>query len=265
MNARSAPHAQTSLLGSSLGDVRIRRSPWRGVLAESIESARGCRRTGPTKRWRQQQSEDRRQSGRRLHAALYHHGCERSMQGAPSRQSVYPPGPLCSSPLCFVTRNEGPRSDRAAIASRPDQMFRPDQRYFCHQPWTAVRHFTEPKDFLWRTQLPPLFPLEVLDRIRHIDGNRRSIPAAPSALIEQLPRRTDKRAPCPILDLAWLLPHKHEGGASGPFPPRTPSGSHARRGRSPRSDPPRHAARRRCRFSQQAGRLSALTGGAVPG
>ena len=88
VNARSAPHAQTSLLGSSLGDVRIRRSPWRGVLAESIESARGCRRTGPTKRWRQQQSEDRRQSGRRLHAALYHHGCERSLQGAPSRQSV---------------------------------------------------------------------------------------------------------------------------------------------------------------------------------
>lgn len=67
------------------------------------------------------------------------------------------------------------------------------------------------------TQLPPLFPLEVLDRISHIDRSTVD-PDGVERLIEQFPGRSDKGVPCPIFDVAWLFPHEHEGRApNAPF------------------------------------------------
>ena len=45
------------------------------------------------------------------------------MRDAPSRRSVARRARVCTLPLCFVTRNEGPRRERAAVAPRQSSIF----------------------------------------------------------------------------------------------------------------------------------------------
>jgi hypothetical protein len=67
-------------------------------------------------------------------------------------------------------------------------------------------------------QLSSVLPLEVLDRIGHID--RLSVDAnGAKRIIEQLSGRTDERMPGPIFDVARLFADEHqEGRPNSPFP-----------------------------------------------
>lgn len=68
-----------------------------------------------------------------------------------------------------------------------------------------------------KTQLSSVLPLEVLDRIGHIDRSTVE-PDGVKCFIEESPGRTDKRMSRPILDVAWLFPDEHEGRRpSSPF------------------------------------------------